>query len=91
MPDPFDEFRLEWLGRSERAALDQLLREFRRRGWRDDDDAAGAIISALARRGGSASRRTVLSAVPRDFLVRNAIRRVDVARMLDLLSMAASR
>jgi len=55
MPPPAEEFRLEWLGPSERAALDHLLREFKLRGWRDEDDAAGAIVGVLVRRGGSAS------------------------------------
>lgn len=74
---------LSRLGQSDRAALDRLTREFHRRGWADDDDAAGAIVDALTRRGGSASRRIVLAAVPRDFLERNRLKRADVAKALD--------
>lgn len=91
MPPPAEEFRLEWLGPSERAALDHLLREFKLRGWRDEDDAAGAIVGVLVRRGGSASCRAVLGAVPADFLVRNGIRRADVRRLLQRMSFASAR
>ena len=78
-----NEILLSRIGRSDRAALDYLTREFHRRGWSDDDDAAGAIVDALTSRGGHASRRTVLAAVPRDFLERNSLTRADIARTLD--------
>lgn len=77
-----NEVRLAQLGRTERAALDRLMREFARRGWRDEDDAALAIVSAITRRGGKASRRVVLASVPSDFLYRNQIRRADVERLI---------
>jgi hypothetical protein len=84
------ELRLKSLGNTERAALDRLLREFKLRGWRDEDDAADAIVATLARGGGRAPMKAVLASVPADFLVRNGIRRADVGRLLERLSLAAA-
>jgi hypothetical protein len=81
-----DQFRLEYLGGSERAALDSILREFRLRGWRDDYDAAAAIVAALIRGGGCAPRRTVVRAVPSDFLTANGLERADLSKLFERLT-----
>lgn len=74
---------LRKLGPDELSAVDRLLREFSRRGWRDVDGAASAVVDALSARGGRASKAVVLRSVPGDFFIRNRLTRAQLGRLLD--------
>jgi hypothetical protein len=74
------------LGRTPQGAIARLVREFHYRGWRDDGQSAVAMVQVLLDCDGVAPVRTVAAAAPRDFLVRNGVRRADLQNLLRRLA-----
>lgn len=77
-------FELSDLGPTPQAAIRTLLDLIRDHGWRDHG-AALAVVRAVEDAGGVISISAAVRAMPKIFLARNDLRRMDVERALSEL------